>query len=294
MAIKSMTGFGNDEASSTGVKIDVELSSVNRKQFDVRINLPRQMVSMDSRIRELVNKSVSRGFVTGIVKVSYAEGGKGSNVVVNMDLAEAYVKTLRKASKKLGLKDDLSARSLTYIPDLIRHENILEDSAKIWRVTKKALNAALQHLVEMRTTEGKMLEKDLLKRLKVMQSKLGSVKKIAPTVLERRLKLLRTRIKNAKIDLSGCSEMMAREMVLYADKCDVSEEVVRLDGHFAHMLKLMKSDKPVGRALDFLCQEMLREINTIGSKANDKAILENVIKLKTELECLREQVQNVE
>ena len=294
MSFKSMTGYGNGEASSAGVKIDIELSSVNRKQFDMRVNLPRQMVGMDSRVRELVNGSVSRGYVTGVVRVDYAGNGKGNAVSVNMELAEAYVKTLRQAARKLGLKDDLSAKSLSQFPDIIRHEDVLEDSAKIWRLMKKALTAALNHLVEMRKTEGKALEKDLVKRLKLMNDKLVRIKKVAPGVVDKRIKLLRTRIKNADIDLSGSKEMIAREMVLYADRCDISEEIVRLDSHFAHMAKIMKSEKPVGRALDFLCQEMLREINTIGSKANDKAISENVIKLKTELECVREQVQNVE
>ena len=294
MALISMTGYGAGEASAGGIKVEAELSSVNRKQFDVRMSLPRALVSLESRMREVVHGAVARGHVTGVVRIRLSSSTRAKGVAVDSTLAAAYIRDLRKAACELGLKDDLTARSLTYLQDVIQHEDVLEDTERIWRLTRKALKAALEHLAEMRKTEGSALGKDLKRRLKALRNRVATVKKLAPGVAERYRASLRRRLKAADVDLAGMDERLLKELALFADRSDISEEIVRLESHFAHAAKLMRSAKPAGRGLDFLCQEMFREINTIGSKASDKAISRHVIEFKTELESMREQVQNVE
>ena len=209
-------------------------------------------------------------------------------------LAGAYIRDLRRAACELGLRDDLTARSLTYLQDVIQHEDVLEDTERIWRLTKKALKCALEHLIGMRRTEGAALEKDIRRRLKMLHGRVGKVKRLAPGVVTRYRASLHRRLKSADVDLAGLDERLLKELALFADRSDISEEIVRLESHFAHARKLMDSGKPSGRGLDFLCQEMFREINTIGSKASDKSISRHVIEFKTDLESMREQVQNVE
>ena len=294
MALVSMTGYGCGEASAGGIKLDVELSSVNRKQFDVRVSLPRALASLESRIREVVHNSISRGHVTGIVRIGLSSSTRAKGVAVDTALAAAYIRDLRRAACELGLQDDLTARSLTYLQDVIQHEDVLEDTAKIWRLARKALKSALEQLTEMRRTEGAVLEKDMRQRLGALGNRAARIRKLAPNVTAKYRTALRRRLKSAEIDLKDFDERVLKELAIFADRSDISEELVRLESHFEHAAKLMSSGKPSGRGLDFLCQEMFREINTIGSKASDKSISRHVIEFKTELESLREQVQNVE
>ncbi|MBT3191781.1 MAG: YicC family protein [Verrucomicrobia bacterium] len=294
MAILSMTGYGGGEASAGGVTVTVELSSVNRKQFDMRVNLPRSLMALESQASKLVHERVSRGCVTGSVRVSVEGKARTGGIRVDMDAATAYVKALRGAGKHLGLADDLTLASLARLPDVVKSEDMAEDSQKVWPVLKRALQAALRQLVAMRAQEGAVLEKDLTRRFAKLEKRVTQIQKVAPSVPKHHREALLARIAKAELTVALSEDQLAKEVALFADRCDVTEELVRLGSHFAQVEKLMQSKAPSGRAFDFLCQEFLREINTIGSKANDARLSRHVIAFKTELECVREQIQNIE
>jgi uncharacterized protein (TIGR00255 family) len=294
MAISSMTGYGQGEASTAGVTVTVELSSVNRKQFDMRVNLPRSLMALESQTSKMVHAHVSRGCVTGAVRVAVAGKARSGGIQVDMDAATAYVKALRGAGEQLGLTDDLTIGTLARLPDVVRFEDVSENSQRVWPVLKRALQAALKQLVAMRAQEGAALEKDLTRRFAKLEGRVAQIERLAPSVPRRYRAALLARIKKADLSVGLSDEQLAKEVAMCADRCDVTEEIVRLGSHFAQVKKLMQSKTPSGRAFDFLCQEFLREINTIGSKANDARLSRHVIDFKTELECIREQIQNIE
>ena len=294
MALISMTGFGRGDAARSGIKVEIELSSVNRKQFDVRINLPRSLSVLESRIYELIHKSIRRGHVQGIVRVGSAGNGNGRRVVVDKGVAKAYVLALRDAASELGMEDDLNARSLLTLPEVVRLEGVSDDAESVWPLVKKALQHAITELRTMQCREGEALQKDILTRLAKLRKRLARVKKLSPGVVKRYRKLLEERLAKAGISIGSDSQGLLKEIAVFADRCDISEEITRLESHFDQAEKIIAARKPSGRPLDFLCQEMFREINTIGSKANNGAIAAQVVFLKTELESVREQVQNVE
>jgi uncharacterized protein (TIGR00255 family) len=180
------------------------------------------------------------------------------------------------------------------LPDIIGFDDVSRDSEKVLPVLKKALQAALSQLAAMRAVEGAALEKDIRKRFDKLKKRVEQIEKLAPSVPKRYRKALLERIEKADLKVGLSEDQLAKEVAMFADRCDVSEELVRLGSHFSQVEKLMQSREPSGRAFDFLCQEFLREINTIGSKANDARLSRHVIAFKTELECVREQVQNVE
>ncbi len=294
MAVLSMTGYGRGEASSKGLIVEVELSSVNRKQFDLRLNLPRNLVALESQVSKIVRAKISRGSINGRVTISVTGSTRSGGIKVDMEMASAYVKALRAAGDELGLRDDLSMGSLMRLPDIVGFEDVSRDSQKVWPVLKRAVQEALRQLVEMRAVEGLALEKDITKRFDKLDKRVAQIVKIAPTIPKRHRKALLERIEKMNLSMSVGEEQLAKEVAMFADRCDISEELTRLGSHFGQVEKLMQSTDPSGRAFDFLCQEFLREINTIGSKANDARLSKHVIAFKTELECIREQVQNVE
>jgi uncharacterized protein (TIGR00255 family) len=294
MTLKSMTGYGRGEAAAGGIKVGVELSSVNRKQFDVRINLPRQLIALEARVAELVHRTILRGSVTGTVNIDVSSKARLESASVDMDVAKGYVKAIRKAAAELGLEDDLGARSLLSLPEVVKFESLPADPAKIWSLLEKALGKAIGQLAAMRKTEGKALEKDITGRMKKLKALMEEIKKLAPDVPVKYRELLLQRLENAGIGIKTDDPALNRELALFADRSDVSEEITRLESHFKQAATIIASNEAAGRTLDFLCQEMFREINTIGSKANDGGITKYVVSFKTELECVREQVQNVE
>ena len=293
MALISMTGFGRGEASSRGIKVEVELSSVNRKQFEVRLSLPRPVSALESRVNSIIHDRIARGAVTGAVKIS-ASAAAGGGIRVDVSAAETSLHALRKAGRKLGLRDDLTLRTLIDLPEIVQHHDVSEETERVWRLLATALTHAIDALVSMRRTEGQALETDIRRRFAALGRQLGVIRKLAPAAQKKYGRSLRARLSKARIPLSADDPQLLREIAIWADRSDISEEIVRLDSHLKHVAGMLHEDKPVGRALDFLCQEMFREINTIGSKANEAAISRQVVHFKTELESIREQVQNVQ
>ncbi|MFA5689521.1 MAG: YicC/YloC family endoribonuclease [Kiritimatiellales bacterium] len=291
MPVKSMTGFGTGSARGGKYRVSAELSSVNRKQLDVTLRLPPQISGTESKIQKLIQDQISRGRITGVIAV---EMNSGSGAAVDSKHAEEMLGTLRGLSKKLNLPDDLSAKDLLQIPGCLKFPATAEDHDEIFALTEKAVTSALKKLNTMRVQEGKILEKDFLARLTVLESIRKKIAARAPVIAAMYRKKLFAGLENAGLENLSKDDRVIKEIALFAERSDISEETVRLESHIQQFKKMLRTNEPAGRPLDFLAQEMFREINTVGSKANDLQITEQVVKFKTELERVREQVQNVE
>jgi len=293
MALKSMTGFGRGEACSRGLLAEVEIGSVNRKQLDIHVSLPRGLAAVESRMVQEISGKFSRGCITASVRLAAAGRGTQS-VVVDAALAAACVSALRKTAAKLKLADDLSARTIASIPGIVRVNELEADAGAAWPVIREALKTALGRLAAMRATEGAALNKDLSRRLQHLRDQLAGIRKLSGSVTSKYRDALLTRLRAAGVVATPEDPQLMKELVFFADRCDITEEITRLESHFGQATKLLGSNDPVGRTLDFMIQEMFREITTIGSKANDVGISRHVVLFKTELERIREQVQNIE
>jgi uncharacterized protein (TIGR00255 family) len=293
MALKSMTGFGEGAAEAGGIRVSVEVSSVNRKQLDINISLPRNLITLDARIQSRVREDFSRGRVSGMVRVEGDETLPGK-VRVDAELAAQYVEGIRKVAKTLKLDDDLGAEAIARLPGLVTVEQSSLDSDHLSTAVEGALDKALRSLARMRGAEGKALSADLRERLAALEEQMKSIKALSGDVVKNHRAKLLQRLKDAGFEDLSVDERVVKEIALFADRCDITEEITRLKSHLAQARKLLRSTEPAGRTLDFLCQELLREINTIGSKANGVEITREVVTFKTELERIREQVQNVE
>ncbi len=294
MSIRSMTGHGRGQAAGGGLRVEVEISTVNRRQLDIQLTLPPPLRLLESRIQDEIAKSVARGRVLVEVVVQGSERVKREAIRVNQDLAKAYVEALRGAAKKLNLRDDLGVSELARLPGVLHYEPLDEDVRKAWPLVEQAVARALEALQRMRAREGAALRRDLSKRLDILAAGVAVIRREAPQVAERYRKNLRERLAKAGLVEGGSDDKLQRELVLFADRSDITEELTRLDSHLAQARKLISQAEPSGRSLDFLAQEFFREINTVGSKANDALIAAQVVTFKAELERLREQVQNVE
>ena len=296
--LKSMTGFGAGIAKADGVQISIELSSVNRKQLDVSLRLPYALAGLEAQIQKIIKERLSRGRITGAVQLE-AAGGQGE-AQIDLKKADTAVKQLRAAAKKLKLEDNLSATDLLRIPNLFQTAAVEKSAEASFQTLEKALRAALKQLEAMRAREGKALEADFRERLKLLETMLSAIRARAPQVVSNHRKKLFQGLESAFAEASadkkdfGKDERIIREIALFGEKADISEEITRLKSHIQQFRKIMRSPEPAGRPLDFLAQEFFREINTIGSKANDLQITEQVVAFKTELERIREQIQNVE
>ncbi len=293
--MKSMTGYGRGENAQAGFKVTVELSSINRKQSEISVFMPREIEALEPRIRDAINHGVARGRVTSRVSLHAAENDATPSVRLNGALARAYAHELKRLADELGMPGSVSLDLIVRSPGVIVTDQEALDPETFWPATEKALRQALTALVGMRKREGEHLEKDLTARISTMAKAVARVAKRAPLAVKNCEKHLAARLKKAGLENSDIPEQRwLQEILLFADKMDITEELTRLQSHFQQYEDCRKSTAPVGRTLDFLAQEMNREINTIGSKANDSVISKEVVLLKTELEKFREQVQNVE
>lgn len=294
MSLKSMTGHGRGTAAAGGIKVEVDISTVNRKMLDVNVSLPRPLMALAPRVEEEIGLVLSRGRVSGDIAVQLSPSARRRGVCVDAELAAAYLDKLRRAARRLKLEDDFDSEVLIALPDVVRYEQPERETERMWPIVRAALSAALKSLSKMREREGAALRKDLEKRIEKLAAHLDVVRKHAPDVVNRYREKLLARLKAAEIPLNGSDDRLLREIALFADRSDISEEVTRLESHFKQARQMMSAKEPVGRSLDFLVQEMFREANTMGSKANDGAILREVVAIKAELERVREQVQNIE
>lgn len=290
-----MTGYGWGESAQDGFKVTVELSSVNRKQSEIAVNLPRELEVLEAQVRDEINRRIARGRLTARVSLHLADGKEAARVHVNRNLAKAYVQELTSLAKELKLSGSVSLDLLMRAPGVLQTNEEAADAEDFWPAVGKALKQGLDMLVKMREREGQNLEKDLCHRISLMRRAATRVQKQAPKVQQRYREQLIERIKNAGLEAADIvEERLLKEVIYFADRSDISEELTRLQSHFQQFDDCLASREPIGRTLDFLAQEINREVNTIGSKANDTLISRDVVTLKTELEKFREQAQNVE
>ena len=293
--MKSMTGYGRGECARDGFKITVELSAVNRRQMEISVSLPREMEILEAPVRDAINGSIARGRVMARISAHAAAGQSSARLHLNLPLARSYATELGRLAKKLKLPGEITLDQILRAPGVFQTDEELVEAKSVWPAVNQALKQALTALVKMREREGGHLAGDLADRVGVMQKSVQRIQQQAPQSAENYRRQLVERIKAAGIEnIAPDDERLLKEVVLFADRSDIAEELTRLQSHFRQFEDCRKSREPVGRTLDFLAQEMNREINTIGSKANDGLISREVVTLKAELERFREQAQNVE
>jgi len=271
------------------------LSSVNRKQAEVSVAMPHELELLEAPLRDVIHRAVARGRVNVRVSLHAADGNASARQHIDVTLAKAYTAELVKLAKQLKLSGEVTLDQVLRAPGVFQTDEQLAKSEDLWPAVEKALIQGLAALVKMREREGAHLAKDLALRISIMQKAVAQIQKQAPITAENYRRNLLERVKSAGLEnIAPDDERLLKEIVLFADRSDITEELTRLQSHFAQFADCGKSNEPVGRTLDFLAQEMNREINTIGSKANDAVISREVVTLKAELERFREQAQNVE
>jgi uncharacterized protein (TIGR00255 family) len=291
--MKSMTGFGRGEVAAAGWRYSVEISSVNRKQSDIVINLARDWQELEAPLRQLVAECVSRGRVNVAVNVERARGS-AARARFDADLARQYIDAFARLEKVLKRPVEIEATDLLRAPGVFVLEDIEPAAPQVWPQLQKAVRKALTAFNKARSAEGAAMKDDLKGRLAALRKIHSRIAKQAPPVVARYRETLHRRLSESGLPLPLDDDRLLKEIALFAERCDVSEEVARFASHLDQFDEAIERREPAGRAMDFLCQELHRELNTIGAKANDAGIAHLVVAGKSEVEKLREQVQNVE
>ena len=291
--IKSMTGYGKSEQTIDSLNVTVEIKSVNHRYFEFSARVPREYGFLEEKLKKYCNSLITRGKVECYVSVEDLEE-REMEVNVNETLAAGYVKALKEISERFGLKDDISAVTLSRYPDVITLHKASEDEERIWNAVKTVAETAVSKFIEMRETEGSKLRGDILSRADYIIECVEFIEGRSPETVREYNEKLKQRMKELLGDAAVDEQRLLNEAAIYADKIAVDEETVRLRSHISQLREFMNSSEAIGRKLDFLVQEINREANTIGSKAQDVDIAKKVIAIKAEVEKNREQVQNIE
>lgn len=292
--IKSMTGFGHCEITEGDRKFTVEMKSVNHRYLDANIRMPKKLNFFENAIRNLLKQSVHRGKVD--IFITYEDMSESQvSLKYNEKLAEEYLSYLKKMQETFSLENDIRVSTLSRYPEVLTMEEQPVDEEELWNGLKKALDGAIRQFVETRTLEGEHLREDLISKLDGMLNLVGQIEERSPKILAEYRAKLEEKVKELLEDTQMDEGRIAAEVVIFADKICTDEEVVRLRSHVNHMKEtLLSEESGIGRKLDFIAQEMNREANTILSKANDLEVSNIGIELKTEIEKVREQIQNIE
>lgn len=291
--IKSMTGYGRAEAVLQGRSIAVEIKSVNHRFLEISLRLPSALFPLELELKKKIGGKLQRGRVEVFIKLD-ADNSETSNINLNMDVARNYLAALTKLKEGLGLKDDISLKMLLGFRDIFSPPAELQLGEDILKKIEELLAEALTMLLKMRAEEGQAIYQDMAKRIEDIEKIMDIVNARAPQVVLEYQKRLAERIKELTDGYALDDARLHQEVALMADKADITEEIVRMHSHSSQFVSLLKSDEAEGKKIDFLLQEMNREINTIGSKSNDADIARQVIEAKSELSKLREQAQNIE
>ena len=291
--MRSMTGYGRGEADHAGTKISVELNSVNRKQSDIVINLPRDLAMLEPRIRQAINEKISRGRMNVMIGLQESANGAGA-LALDTALARSYHEAMLTLQKELSAPGEITIGTILQAPGVMRSPERTMDADDAWAGVQRALNTALGDLIKMREREGKHLAKDLIHRLKSLRADIKEIRRLYPEVVKKYRAVLRERLEKAGLDLPLDDERLLKEVTIFADRSDISEELTRLESHLAQFAHHLRKNEPVGRTLEFITQEIFRELNTLGAKSNDAEISKHVVACKSELEKIREQIQNLE
>ena len=291
--IRSMTGFGRDHRIIDGREYLIEIRSVNSRYYEFNAKLPRQYMFLEEKLKSLVKAGISRGKVEVSLSI-YNIGTSETSVTVNEGVVENYLNVLRSAGEKFGLTDDLTVSTIFRMTDAFSVVRAEADEDKSWAAVKETAEAALAKFIDMRETAGAKMKDDILEKLSNVEKMTEKVCEYAPETVtayrERLFAKMQEILENKQID----EQRILLEAGIYAEKIAVDEETVRLKSHFVQFRDMMNSDEPIGRKLDFLVQEINREVNTTGSKAQDLRVTRLVVDMKSEIEKIREQIQNIE
>lgn len=289
--IKSMTGYGKGEAEDDGRKFIVEIRSVNHRYCDIGVRLPRRYASLEGEVKKAIASRISRGKLDVTIMAEEREG-TSATLEVNMPLAETYYSALCNLKERIGLAGDITVRDLSTFPDIIIFREEPLDLEKDWPFIRLAIDKGIDALDQMKRAEGDALTSEVLGRLDRLSVAIGGIEERAPVTVQLYKDRLAEKIGSLGYELE--QGRLAQEVAYFADRCDISEELVRLRSHLEQFRMIARSPEPAGRKLDFLLQEINREVNTVGSKGNDALISQKVVEVKAELEKIREQVQNIE
>lgn len=294
MPCNSMTGYGRGEQEGLGKQIIFEIKTVNHRFLDIYIRMPKTLSLYEDKFKKIIQKGISRGRVEVYVTIEQLEGNSNKSVIIDKGLMITYYKELEKLKKELSIDSSINMSVLTSIPDAVTVTEAQIDQEEFYSLLERALCLAMVSLTSLRGSEGKRLMDSMTISLDKIKDSIDKISQRAPLVIEEYRKKLQDRIKDLiptdKLDF----DRIHTEVVLYADRSEINEELVRLNSHLVSFFDIMNEEDPVGRKLDFMLQEMNREVNTIGSKSSDSMISNYVIHMKSEIEKIREQVQNIE
>ena len=289
--IRSMTGYGRGKYEIDSREYTVEIKSVNNRYCDISVKLPRSISYLEEKIKKEITNKVSRGKVDVFITF-YNNSTKGKNIKFNRELAGIYINELKELAKENGINSDIQVTDISKFPDVLSIENE-EDEELIWNELKLPLEEAINNFISMKETEGRKIYEDLTNRIENIQSKVDIISENSTRLIKEYIVKLENRIKEL-LDTDKIDEnRLAMETVIYADKCSVEEEITRLNSHICQFKELIK-ENVVGKKMDFMIQEMNRETNTIGSKSSSIEITNLVVEIKTQIEDIREQIQNIE
>ncbi|NLB87705.1 MAG: YicC family protein [Syntrophomonadaceae bacterium] len=291
--IKSMTGFGRSQITDLGYQVTCEVRTVNHRFLDPNIRISRRYNVLEERVKEELKKYVSRGRLEISIIIEKTDESV-RNIKLDKDLAIAYHNYLKDLADNLGISPEISVIDIFRLPEVFSLQDEEEDMEVVWQVLQEAINNAMQGVLEMRSREGRNLAADISSRNKYILSLVEKLEERSPLVVNEYVEKLRTRIQDLIVHESIDEQRILTEAAIFADKVNITEEIVRLKSHVGHLDELLEDGEAVGRKCDFLIQEMFREINTVASKANDLEISRVVVDVKAELEKIREQLQNIE
>lgn len=290
--IKSMTGYGKSNMSKNLREYQVEIKSVNHRYLDVSVKMPRSLSYLEEEIKKAISAKVTRGKVD--VFITFNNNSlEGRDIKINTEIARMYIKELRNLAETEGIVADIPVTEISKLPDVLTIKNNQDDET-IKNELIEVTNKAIENLVGMRKVEGEKIAQDLLVRIQDIEEKVKKISALSTGLIDEYVVKLETRIKELLQEQEIDEARLAQEVVIYADKCSIEEEVTRLNSHIYQFRELLQTNEAVGKKIDFMIQEMNRETNTIGSKANNLEITNDVINMKTQIENIREQVQNIE
>lgn len=292
--IRSMTGFGHGEVSNDkNQKVTVEMKSVNHRYCDISLKLPKKLAMFEANIRNIMKEYASRGKID--IYVSYEDLSETAvSLHYNQAMAEEYMQVFKKMQEDFNIETKITAEALAKYPEVVTIEEVQQDEEVWWELLEAALRQAAEKFVETRTIEGANLKRDLLGKLDQMAADVAFIEEHSPQIIAEYRSKLEEKVKEFLEDSTIEENRIAAEVTLYADKIAVDEEIVRLQSHISSMTDVLESDESIGRKLDFMAQEMNREANTILSKSSDVDLADHAIELKTNVEKVREQIQNIE
>ncbi len=292
--MRSMTGYGKGSAQHNDARVGIEISSVNRKQQDIRIVLPRELSMLESRLRGITQNAIARGYVSVYVTYEIGPEYRLSQQRLDEPLAQEMGRKLRQIAVAAGLGDQVCMSDILMIPGVILEAQAQVPLEELGDLAEKALVEALGELDKMREEEAQALATDLVGRCNTITAAVADIRANRDAALEQHRDRLLERVRQLGVEIETDDERLLKEVVFFAERSDVTEEIIRLDSHIAQMLELLRSDSDVGRQLDFLCQEMSREINTLSAKTSDTTIADYALTCKIELGRIREQIMNIE